>query len=360
MHVYYIANIPFSDELYHHGTKGQRWGRRLYQNEDGSLTALGRIHYGVGKPLNSVAKKIKASAKRRSETRMRRKLREHPERMTNKEIKKDTERYKLEEERQKAKKSLSDSIAKAKVSEQNAKKSGKIILKKKLEDMTNEELKLATERINLENSYKEAKAKLASKSFSGRVKPIVASILESGARTIANKAFNKLADNLFKEPEKKDETTDWKEILENPERHTDKEVQNAFNRSKNLSSISNFSKILNPSTPASKVESSSPSSSEKKTTKAESEPVSTSSNSSSSSGKSSTYGTKKSAVDAFVRTRSATSYSESWTQHKKAKDWVSKVDWSSSLEDATIDGYDFVITPSSSSKKFKSKRKKTK
>lgn len=34
--------------LAHHGVKGQRRGVRQYQNPDGSLTALGRIHYGVG------------------------------------------------------------------------------------------------------------------------------------------------------------------------------------------------------------------------------------------------------------------------------------------------------------------------
>lgn len=40
----------WNDELYHHGTKGQRWGIRQYQNEDGSLTRAGEIHYGrVGK-----------------------------------------------------------------------------------------------------------------------------------------------------------------------------------------------------------------------------------------------------------------------------------------------------------------------
>lgn len=32
--------------IYHHGIKGQRWGIRRYQNEDGSLTPLGRKHYG--------------------------------------------------------------------------------------------------------------------------------------------------------------------------------------------------------------------------------------------------------------------------------------------------------------------------
>lgn len=59
-------------ELYHYGIKGQKHGVRKYQNEDGSLTPEGKIHYGVGdgrkskvifkpgeKPSNIVKKAIK-------------------------------------------------------------------------------------------------------------------------------------------------------------------------------------------------------------------------------------------------------------------------------------------------------------
>ncbi len=56
---YYYSGFPYSDELYHHGIKNQKWGERRYQNEDGSLTALGRIHYGVGKARDAVVKAYK-------------------------------------------------------------------------------------------------------------------------------------------------------------------------------------------------------------------------------------------------------------------------------------------------------------
>lgn len=36
-----------TDELYHHGIKGQKWGVRRYQNEDGSLTNAGKKRYGT-------------------------------------------------------------------------------------------------------------------------------------------------------------------------------------------------------------------------------------------------------------------------------------------------------------------------
>ena len=35
------------EDLYHHGVKGQKWGIRRYQNDDGTLTLEGRKRYGV-------------------------------------------------------------------------------------------------------------------------------------------------------------------------------------------------------------------------------------------------------------------------------------------------------------------------
>lgn len=40
----------YTDYLAHYGVKGQKHGKRRWQNEDGSLTPEGREHYGVGDP----------------------------------------------------------------------------------------------------------------------------------------------------------------------------------------------------------------------------------------------------------------------------------------------------------------------
>lgn len=46
MEVRRIKDWVSDDTLEHHGIKGQRWGIRRYQNEDGTLTQAGRARYG--------------------------------------------------------------------------------------------------------------------------------------------------------------------------------------------------------------------------------------------------------------------------------------------------------------------------
>lgn len=43
--VYYGNDIYVPNTLYHHGIKGQKWGRRRFQNSDGTLTSEGKRRY---------------------------------------------------------------------------------------------------------------------------------------------------------------------------------------------------------------------------------------------------------------------------------------------------------------------------
>lgn len=95
----------YTDELYHHGVKGQRWGIRRYQYKDGSLTPAGRRRVN--------------------------KLKEEYTSLTGKRlIKKPTPK------------------AATKTSNNSS--------KKEVKDMTNDELRIMTERLNAEKNYIDA------------------------------------------------------------------------------------------------------------------------------------------------------------------------------------------------------------
>ena len=53
--------MDYREELYHHGIKGQKWGVRRYQNDDGTLTNEGKSRYTadkIRKELNKTDRKM--------------------------------------------------------------------------------------------------------------------------------------------------------------------------------------------------------------------------------------------------------------------------------------------------------------
>lgn len=86
MHIYYVAGVPYSDDLYHSGTKGMKWGRRLYQYEDGTLTPLGKVHYAALRGAKVTGKAIGTATKKVAKYEVEKFKRNHPWMMSNSEL----------------------------------------------------------------------------------------------------------------------------------------------------------------------------------------------------------------------------------------------------------------------------------
>lgn len=118
------------DTLQHHGRKGMKWGHRLYQNPDGSLTPAGRLRY------------------RKNAERDERALAGDTPRKTT------ADDYKSALNTTKSISESIDSVKKFKSNTDNLKdnKMEKRI-RKSIEDMSDKELQQAVQRLNMEDNY---------------------------------------------------------------------------------------------------------------------------------------------------------------------------------------------------------------
>ena len=146
MKFYVVNGVPYSDELYHYGIKGQKWGIRKYQNEDGSLTALGKIRYGAQKAGHFVGSAGRLVGKGISTI---------------------------------------------------GKRAGVRIKDNHNWMMSDEELNKRIDRLEREKRYKDLIQQ--NKPEIGRGRKIVGQILEEGSKTLARGAFNAFTNKLFAE-----------------------------------------------------------------------------------------------------------------------------------------------------------------
>lgn len=161
--------------LVHHGTKGMRWGIRRYQNKDGSLTPAGKKRYD---------KEMK-------------KLREEEQLIKNREATK-AKLAKLDAKRQDldARKAALDNDPEQKIAETklktvegNTSKTFKTGKRKRIKDMSTEELRAIKERLQLEKECKDLMRSTRDESLT-KGKNFVENVLTKSGENLATQVLN--------------------------------------------------------------------------------------------------------------------------------------------------------------------------
>lgn len=202
------------DELYHHGILGQKWGRRRFQNEDGSWTPEGRERYGEGGARSkSDVQKYKAKISYNTQ-KYKADLKSKAQRDKDKRAAKE-ERNRIREAEKTARVQKKEQ---AKLDQQGVKKF------RKTKNMSDEDLQKAVDRLKLQAEYNKqytlatqpnsALAK-ADRFFEGPTGKAALELSKAVLPAVATAATNKILDSSLKYHNKLDREKAEAEIEKN-------------------------------------------------------------------------------------------------------------------------------------------------
>lgn len=157
----------YNNQLVHSGTLGMKWGKRLYQYKDGSLTPLGRLRYGRNKEEGIAKHKANKETKGSN-------------------IKKI------------AKNSTKPKNAQDEPKEETEQDYYKRLKSKDASELTDAELSKLSNRILAENTYRQRLKDNIPPEKHARIKKVIADVSEKAVRDISGKAIEAIGQKVSK------------------------------------------------------------------------------------------------------------------------------------------------------------------